>query len=798
MELDEKQKQELEELISKLQKVKGRHTELVTVMIPAGFNKDAVVRQLEAERSTAENIKSKQTRSAVIDSLDTIIRELRQIRQTPKNGLAAFAGNISEKEGQQDIQSWLYEPPKPLNVRLYRCDQVFIIEPLQEMLQVEEVYGLLVMDRREATIGILEGKKINSLRSMSSGVPGKIKAGGQCLSPDTLIMKDNGEIIEIEKAHNPLIILSENFNQETTETTPIVTKWENNKEIFKLTTRYPKMEINASKDHLLFVRTEKGIEEKALGELNKGDYIIMPEKINLNIQEEQEITFTPIIKRKDEMREVNIPKTLSPDLAKIFGYYLGDGSHEIDRISFSEQREEVANYYKNLMEKCFGIEAKIKFREDKRYYQIRVGSRILSQFFKQIFEEKDKTLNQSIPSIVFKSPDSVLASFVSGFFDAEGYVSSSRVAFGINNKLVARQFQLSLLRLGIISSLLEYDNRKNPYSKKTRYTLEVSDIDSIKRFYEKIGFSSKEKQEKLLGLINRRSKVNKVRQIAVNGRDIARILRNSGLNTTQFRCPDFFINKKPLNKEIFKKNILEKIKDPELRRRLELFYLSNLIIVQISDITPMGTQRTIDIETKNHNFIANGLIVHNSAARFERITEGLAKEFFRRVADAMKEIFFDMPKLKGILVGGPIPTKEEFLEYGELVTKLKEKVIAIKDIGYTDEHGLKLLVEASEEDISNQEIIKEKNIVNKFFESLGKHKEKTAYGEERVSLALQRGAAGIVLISKSLSKSKIAEYEAAAANISAEVHIISTETPEGEQFLNLTKGVGAILRFTLE
>jgi peptide chain release factor subunit 1 len=164
----------------------------------------------------------------------------------------------------------------------------------------------------------------------------------------------------------------------------------------------------------------------------------------------------------------------------------------------------------------------------------------------------------------------------------------------------------------------------------------------------------------------------------------------------------------------------------------------------------------------------------------------------------MKELFFDMPKLKGILVGGPIPTKEEFLETGELVTKLKEKVISIKDIGYTDEHGLKLLVEASQEDISNQELIREKAIVNKFFETLGKTKEKTVYGEERVNLALQRGAAGILLISKALGKEKIKEYEEKATNISAETHIISIETQEGEQFLNLTKGVGAILRFTLE
>jgi len=187
-----------------------------------------------------------------------------------------------------------------------------------------------------------------------------------------------------------------------------------------------------------------------------------------------------------------------------------------------------------------------------------------------------------------------------------------------------------------------------------------------------------------------------------------------------------------------------------------------------------------------------------SAARFERITEGLAKEFFRRVADAMKEIFFNMPKLAGILVGGPIPTKEEFLEQGELVTKLKEKVTAVKDIGYTDEHGLKLLVEASQEDIAQQEFIKEKVIIQKFFETLGKSREKATYGYEKTKLALERGAVSVLLLAKKIPREQMQELESLAENIGSEVYIISDENQEGEQFYNLTKGAGAILRFAIE
>ena len=161
--MDDKEKLKLEEEIEELEAVKGRHTELVTVMIPAGFNMHPVLKQLEAEKSTAANIKSKQTRTAVIESLEKIIRELRAIGKTPTNGIALFAGNVSKKEGDSEIGFWAIEPPKPLKTRMYRCDKEFILEPLIEMTEVTEVFGLLVMDRKEATIGILEGKSVEVL-----------------------------------------------------------------------------------------------------------------------------------------------------------------------------------------------------------------------------------------------------------------------------------------------------------------------------------------------------------------------------------------------------------------------------------------------------------------------------------------------------------------------------------------------------------------------------------------------------------------------------------------------------------
>jgi peptide chain release factor subunit 1 len=358
------QKFELESLIEELDSYRGRHTELITVYVPAGFTLTQVTKQLEDEKGTATNIKSNTTRKNVINALEKAIRKLKEIERTPENGLAVFSGNISETEGKENLQVWAYEPPKKLKVRIYRCDQSFVLDPLKEMLVNEDIYGLLIIERNEASIGLLDGRHVKLLQNLTSGIPGKTRAGGQ------------------------------------------------------------------------------------------------------------------------------------------------------------------------------------------------------------------------------------------------------------------------------------------------------------------------------------------------------------------------------------------------------------------------------------------------SSQRFHRIRESMAKEFFKRVADAMKDHFFDNQKLKGILIGGPIPTKDEFLEQGQLVTALKEKVLAIKDLGGTGLPGLNELVQLCEEVLSEQEITKQKKILDEFFEALAKDPDKATYGEAEVEDRLNRGAVEKLILSKSLDRKKIKKFEQLGSAISSEVHIVTNETTQGVQFDNLG-GIGGILRFAI-
>jgi peptide chain release factor subunit 1 len=177
--MDPKQKYKLRQFIKQLEPIKGRHTELVSVYIPAAYSLNKIIQQLEEEQGTASNIKDKTTRTHVISSLERMIRHLRLFKSLPENGLAVFSGNVAEREGQENIEIWSIEPPSPISTRMYRCDQTFQLDLLKEQLEEHSNYGLLVIDRKESTIGILKGNLIQELVTLTSGVPGKYKTGGQ-------------------------------------------------------------------------------------------------------------------------------------------------------------------------------------------------------------------------------------------------------------------------------------------------------------------------------------------------------------------------------------------------------------------------------------------------------------------------------------------------------------------------------------------------------------------------------------------------------------------------------------------
>jgi len=167
-------------MLERLQSLEGRGTELVTVYVPPTKQVHDVMQDLRNEYGTAVNIKSKTTRKNVQDALTKVMEQLKLFREIPENGLALFAGNVVGDTARDDeLETFVLIPPEPINIYYYRCEHRFMLDPLFEILEAEDTFGILVMDAKDATMATLKGQRADIIKDMTSGVAGKTRAGGQ-------------------------------------------------------------------------------------------------------------------------------------------------------------------------------------------------------------------------------------------------------------------------------------------------------------------------------------------------------------------------------------------------------------------------------------------------------------------------------------------------------------------------------------------------------------------------------------------------------------------------------------------
>ncbi|MHC3438123.1 peptide chain release factor aRF-1 [Natrialbaceae archaeon A-gly3] len=179
-ETSDRKKYEFRKVIEDLKNFEGSGTQLVSIYVPEDRQISDVVAHVTQEHSEAANIKSKQTRTNVQDALTSIKDRLKYYKTAPENGMVLFSGAVDSGGGRTEMVTKVLEsPPQPIESFRYHCDSDFLTEPLEEMLTDKGLYGLVVLDRREANVGWLKGKRIEPVKSASSLVPGKQRKGGQ-------------------------------------------------------------------------------------------------------------------------------------------------------------------------------------------------------------------------------------------------------------------------------------------------------------------------------------------------------------------------------------------------------------------------------------------------------------------------------------------------------------------------------------------------------------------------------------------------------------------------------------------
>jgi len=223
-----------------------------------------------------------------------------------------------------------------------------------------------------------------------------------------------------------------------------------------------------------------------------------------------------------------------------------------------------------------------------------------------------------------------------------------------------------------------------------------------------------------------------------------------------------------------------------------------------------------------------------SQQRYKRIREEAINEHLKKTGRIADSIFIQEKDLKGVIIGGPGPIKEKFKEGEYLDYRLRKKVLGVVDTSYTGTQGLQEILQRGESLIQEASAVRERAIMQEFFEHLKKDDGLSVYGLEEVKNALNYGAVKTLLVSeeydwvrvklicqcgnqiekdikpgsvqkcpKCSSEMKIEEEKELidvlpeqAENLGSNVEIISVDSREGEQFKEIG-GIGAILRYKL-
>lgn len=183
-----------------------------------------------------------------------------------------------------------------------------------------------------------------------------------------------------------------------------------------------------------------------------------------------------------------------------------------------------------------------------------------------------------------------------------------------------------------------------------------------------------------------------------------------------------------------------------------------------------------------------------SAHRFQQLRKIAVNDFFSKLGNVVDNSFLDK-NLDGIFIGGHSPTKEEFRNGDYIHYQLRNKIMKVYDTGYTDESGLRELVNKLDDDIKNVETMNEKKYMQRFLKQLVNMNDSciVPYGKDSIIKSIELGIVDTLLLSERLPKHIVDEFLDTNVNIL----FISDDFEEGRQLKEAFGGMGIIFRYNI-
>ena len=240
-------------------------------------------------------------------------------------------------------------------------------------------------------------------------------------------------------------------------------------------------------------------------QLKVGTSIRMRRRIHSDIKDYHPTAWKLVSRDHSRNHVVSVPEVVDERLAALTGILTAegyvDGPYSI-ALAVNQHEKQLAASTAQTIKDLFGYEPSesVLKRNGKNgrtldLIRLRVANPHIVKWLNPVVKEK------RVPSSIFMSPDSVVASYVRWLFEGDGNVRSQAkmrdryVALSSKSIELLRDVQLLLLRFGVESHIYAKSN------KKECFVLRIRDARSLRLFARYIGFVSERKRGQLNDLL---------------------------------------------------------------------------------------------------------------------------------------------------------------------------------------------------------------------------------------------------------------------------------------------------------
>ena len=173
-----------------------------------------------------------------------------------------------------------------------------------------------------------------------------------------------------------------------------------------------------------------------------------------------------------------------------------------------------------------------------------------------------------------------------------------------------------------------------------------------------------------------------------------------------------------------------------------------------------------------------------SAKRFQKLREMELSYFYNRVAQTTREYFIDIYPVKGLIISGPGPTKEDFINGNYLEYRLQNNIINTIDASYSGAEGIRAACAKSGDILGSFRLVEEKKFIEDLFREINTNTGKGSYGLQEVIEFLKNNVVKTLLITDNTNLHRVEAVCKRCKNIQEDIVERQLVIPKKTEYKN--------------